>query len=683
MQVTITDDNKFLILRNLNNYELNSVREFFTKEPDNSWVVKKKNPWFETKTSFLNNFGMLPIGLWTELVRYAYLKNVRLDFDPKINEILQDTKIEFNTFKYYVDGLFEKAVDENGNSVEMRSYQLEGVFKLLKFRKACVEVTTSGGKTLMSYILFKFLRDVKQVKKTLYIVPNKNLAVQSYEKYDKYEDWVQGSHNYLPAYLCGDMPKKQREKVPNADVLFATYQSLANIKENEFFDKFDSVIVDECLHPSTLITMEDGSKKPICEVKEGDKVWTFNEKKRIKEILPVKEVFRNLSKHEKMYEIELEDHTVLKITGNHKVLTKNRGYVRVDKLNENDDILNFYFSSNHDDIKSIKEIEYKGDVFNLHIDSPNDDCNHNYFANDICVSNCHHSRASTIKRILKRCHNTKYVFGMTGTFPKEDSFDRFVIESFIGPLVFKLTAFELINVHKAATPIYVINTYLNYASESEKKMLYESRKMKDKDDVGTGMRLLEQEMMFVNKNYNRMKYICDLVAKSKQNTLVLFNEVKDSKGYGRKIFEYLKENTDKTVFYADGHTDAKTRDYYNKRMDEDETCNTVIVGSQGTYSEGIDIANIGIIILAESFKSENILRQSIGRGMRLGNKEKVVMFDIIDDLRYGEDGDKDWLRNNYLWKQHLERTKAYKEHQFPVYEQHINFSEEPIFDTVR
>ena len=541
MQVTITDDNKFLILRNLNNYELNSVREFFTKEPDNSWVVKKKNPWFETETSFLNNFGMLPIGLWTELVRYAYLKNVRLDFDPKINEILQDTKIEFNTFKYYVDGLFEKAVDENGNSVEMRSYQLEGVFKLLKFRKACVEVTTSGGKTLMSYILFKFLRDVKQVKKTLYIVPNKNLAVQSYEKYDKYEDWVQGSHNYLPAYLCGDMPKKQREKVPNADVLFATYQSLANIKENEFFDKFDSVIVDEC----------------------------------------------------------------------------------------------------------------------------------------------HHSRASTIKKILKRCHNTKYVFGMTGTFPKEDSFDRFVIESFIGPLVFKLTAFELINIHKAATPIYVINTYLNYASESEKKMLYESRKMKDKDDVGTGMRLLEQEMMFVNKNYNRMKYICDLVAKSKQNTLVLFNEVKDSKGYGRKIFEYLKENTDKTVFYADGHTDAKTRDYYNKRMDEDETCNTVIVGSQGTYSEGIDIANIGIIILAESFKSENILRQSIGRGMRLGNKEKVVMFDIIDDLRYGEDGDKDWLRNNYLWKQHLERTKAYKEHQFPVYEQHINFSEEPIFDTVR
>ena len=541
MQVTITDDNKFLILRNLNNYELNSVREFFTKEPDNSWVVKKKNPWFETETSFLNNFGMLPIGLWTELIRYAYLKNVRLDFDPKINEILQDTKIEFNTFKYYVDGLFEKAVDENGNSVEMRSYQLEGVFKLLKFRKACVEVTTSGGKTLMSYILFKFLRDVKQVKKTLYIVPNKNLAVQSYEKYDKYEDWVQGSHNYLPAYLCGDMPKKQREKVPNADVLFATYQSLANIKENEFFDKFDSVIVDEC----------------------------------------------------------------------------------------------------------------------------------------------HHSRASTIKKILKRCHNTKYVFGMTGTFPKEDSFDRFVIESFIGPLVFKLTAFELINVHKAATPIYVINTYLNYASESEKKMLYESRKMKDKDDVGTGMRLLEQEMMFVNKNYNRMKYICDLVSKSKQNTLVLFNEVKDSKGYGRKIFEYLKENTDKTVFYADGHTDAKTRDYYNKRMDEDETCNTVIVGSQGTYSEGIDIANIGIIILAESFRSENILRQSIGRGMRLGNKEKVVMFDIIDDLRYGEDGDKDWLRNNYLWKQHLERTKAYKEHQFPVYEQHINFSEEPIFDTVR
>lgn len=35
-------------------------------------------------------------------------------------------------------------------------------------------------------------------------------------------------------------------------------------------------------------------------------------------------------------------------------------------------------------IKSLKKIEYKGDVYNLHIED-----NHNYFANNHCVSNCH------------------------------------------------------------------------------------------------------------------------------------------------------------------------------------------------------------------------------------------------------------------------------------------------------
>ena len=35
-------------------------------------------------------------------------------------------------------------------------------------------------------------------------------------------------------------------------------------------------------------------------------------------------------------------------------------------------------------IKSIKKIDYKEDVYNLHIED-----NHNYFANNHCVSNCH------------------------------------------------------------------------------------------------------------------------------------------------------------------------------------------------------------------------------------------------------------------------------------------------------
>ena len=56
-----------------------------------------------------------------------------------------------------------------------------------------------------------------------------------------------------------------------------------------------------------------------------------------KEIHEVEYVYHGLSKGEKLYSLEMEDGTTLKITGNHKVLTQ-RGWVRVDELNCDDDI---------------------------------------------------------------------------------------------------------------------------------------------------------------------------------------------------------------------------------------------------------------------------------------------------------------------------------------------------------
>lgn len=532
MDVRVTDDNKFLLLQNLNNFELETVQTFFTKEPEKSFYLKKTNPWIVTKHEFLNRFGMLPIGLWAELLKYAKQHNVTLNFDPAINDLIQDQKLKLETFQYYTDSLFENAYNDKGEKISVRSYQIEGVFNLLKYRRCCVEVTTSGGKTMMAYVLFKFLRDVKNIKKCLYIVPNRNLATQSFDKFQVYENWVDGKRDYKSAYLVGGMNKKEKAAVEGHDLLFATYQILGT-KDAKFFEDYELVFVDES----------------------------------------------------------------------------------------------------------------------------------------------HHAQAKSYKTILNKCKNAKYVFGVTGTFPKEGSYDKFTIESYIGPLVYTLTAFDLINIEHAATPIHVINTYLDYATQEEKKALYEARKMKDKEDSTSGSRLYKQEQAFVNNNYNRLKYICTLAQKSKYNTLILFNDVNEGKGYGRKLYDYIKEHTDKNVFYADGHTDAKVREYYNEQMELDKEGRTVMVGSYGTYSEGIDISNIGVIILAQGFKSENTLRQSIGRGMRLGaNKDKVVMFDIIDDLRYSGDAkDKEWLRYNYLWKHHQERNKIYNEQRFPVYEQKVSF----------
>lgn len=105
-------------------------------------------------------------------------------------------------------------------------------------------------------------------------------------------------------------------------------------------------------------------------------------------------------------------------------------------------------------------------------------------------------------------------------------------------------------------------------------------------------------------------------------------------------------------------------------MKEDSDGNTVIVASKGVFGEGIDVPNIYNIFLIETSKSERIVRQICGRGLRMSEgKDKVIVFDFVDDFRYSS-GNK---RDNYVWKHYKERKRIYKEQGFPVYEQKIQF----------
>ena len=322
-------------------------------------------------------------------------------------------------------------------------------------------------------------------------------------------------------------------------------------------------------------------------------------------------------------------------------------------------------------IKNIKVVQYDGDVYNLRIKSDNDQ-NHNYYANGLCISNCHHGSSNSIKNIFQRMNNLKYSIGVTGTFPKENLYEYLLLQGFIGPVVYKLTANQLINEEKRGTPIYLVFQYMDWASKDEKEALYLLRANKNPDDIQAGNKVLKQERLFVNNSYTRLKFIGDKVISMQKNTLVLFADIKY--GYGQKLFEYIKENSDKDVFYTDGNTKTDVRDYYKQRMEEDETGNTVIVASINTFGEGIDIKNLWAIFLVDTAKSDRLVRQICGRGIRLyPGKDKVVLFDFVDDLRYSSHPNKRY-KDNYLWKHGQDRKKIYMEQKFPVYEQKINFS---------
>ena len=106
----------------------------------------------------------------------------------------------------------------------------------------------------------------------------------------------------------------------------------------------------------------------------------------------------------------------------------------------------------------------------------------------------------------------------------------------------------------------------------------------------------------------------------------------------------------------DGGTDKDIREEYKKKMEAGDE--VVIVASYGTFSTGISIKKIHNIFFTESFKSEVIIRQSIGRGLRQhASKDAVLIVDFVDDIRTSE-----W--DNYLYKHGKARQKIYKQEKF-------------------
>ena len=146
----------------------------------------------------------------------------------------------------------------------------------------------------------------------------------------------------------------------------------------------------------------------------------------------------------------------------------------------------------------------------------------------------------------------------------------------------------------------------------------------------TKLYVLEKKMVTDNKK--RFEYVCNMLIRTNKNTLVLFKDIKDE--YGVKLYNTLKEITkDKEIYYIDGFTKTDNRDEYKNRMEDGN--NKILLASFGTFSTGISMKNIHNIFLIESYKSEIIVKQSIGRGMRLhDNKDVVNIIDIIDDYRY-------------------------------------------------
>lgn len=292
-----------------------------------------------------------------------------------------------------------------------------------------------------------------------------------------------------------------------------------------------------------------------------------------------------------------------------------------------------------------------------------------YFEHFDCVivDEAHHTNAKTIKTILTLCRNSVYRVGLSGTLgmsgKNKDTAESFTIQSYIGPLVQNVSPKELID-NEYATPVEVKIFRLSYLKNSTRKSIYELLRRKNFDKG----KLLQLEKDLAINSKVRLDFIIKLLEKTTKNNLVLFSSVE--KEYGKNLYDTLRERiNDKEVFYVEGKTKSDIREEYKERMEENQ--NRILIASYGTFSTGISIDNLHNIFLIESYKSEKIIKQSIGRGMRkMDGKDKVNIIDIVDDYRY------DVKKHNYLYRHGLDRLQIYKQEEFPVKIYKIDLGEE-------
>ena len=249
----------------------------------------------------------------------------------------------------------------------------------------------------------------------------------------------------------------------------------------------------------------------------------------------------------------------------------------------------------------------------------------------------HLATADSLKGILERSTFCRYKFGTTGTLT-DCKTHKLVLEGLFGKTYTATTSKELMD-DKHISKLNIQCLQLEYPEEERetlKKATY------------------QEEIDFIVSHEKRNNFICDLALTQKGNTLILFNYVEK---HGKVLMEMLMDKVSKRqIFFIAGETDVEQREDIRRATEGEK--NAIIVASSGVLSTGVNIKNLQYLIFAHPYKAKIRNLQSIGRVLRLDDKNnKAVLYDIIDDLHWKK-------RNNYGLKHWKERLNIYLKEKF-------------------
>ena len=492
----------------------------------------------------------------------------------KANNIEYDG-IETHYFKRRMQHSLEEfieIVDSWNLKYKPRPYQYEVAYKVLTYYQSLSIAATRAGKTLISYIVFRYAIEYLGVKKILMIVPSIDLVKQGYNDFSDYAEFF----NTECVWGGGKL-------VESSNLTIGTFQSLIKFLDKKskkynphFYDDYDCVFVDE-VHRATAAQTKTIISQPFMKTAK----------------------------------------LVFGMTG---TLPKEHTIPRY--------VLHSLLGSKIQEITP-KELMDAGYIANV----------------DIRQIRLHYGNVDEQKKLWTRCAEyalSDFVYNKNEKTGRNEKI--------------KLPdgKFLLQNMKKLPSGIQIAKERIYErmgdfaAEESYIEMLKGTIKESTKSN------LLQVEKMMVHFMKPRIKYLLEeIIPKCDHNTILFCHHTE----YLRYVEQKLKERfPERHIASISGSVGSKKRDEIKQMLKEHNDC--ILVASYACVGTGLTLSNLCYGILFESFKSEVINMQSIGRGLGLSDmRDTFILYDIIDVF------DKNTLSNK-LFLQGLAKIKIYQENQY-------------------
>ena len=197
--------------------------------PNAKWDPRVKAKLWDGRVSYFNlETQLLPIGLIGKLQNFAKDNSYPIKYTFDWSEMVDDLSEE-DIQSAYLE-IFKDS------DYHPRDYQHECISAALNKRRGVIEAATGSGKSLIIYSLIRYTMESTEGA-ILLVVPSISLTTQMFSDFLDY-GWLQ-AHQDICVLHGGTYYDPARR------VLVSTWQSIFD-RPPEFFERFNTVIVDEC-----------------------------------------------------------------------------------------------------------------------------------------------------------------------------------------------------------------------------------------------------------------------------------------------------------------------------------------------------------------------------------------------------------------------------------------------------